>query len=103
MKIDDITQQINQMKNLETSGYQKTEEEKISTQSSDINTQPDTKVDISSASVEVSRAAEMMEKVPDERAQRIEELKVMINNDTYNADSTKIADKILSDPISSII
>lgn len=103
MKIDDIPQQISQTKSLETSGHQKTEEEKVSSQRPDVNTQPDMKVDISSASVEVSRTAEMMNKVPDERAQRIEELKVMVRNDTYNVDSKDIADKILSDPMSSII
>jgi len=103
MKIDDIPQQINHMKNLEISGHQKSEEDKISAQSSDITAQPGMKVDISSASVEVSRAAELMDKVPDERAERIEELKVMIKNDTYKVDSKEIADKILSDPIANII
>ena len=103
MKIDDISQQITHIKNFETSGHQKTEDNKISAQGSDTNVQPGMKVDISSTSVEVSKAAELMEKVPDERAKRIEELKVMVRNDTYKADSKEIADKILDDPFANII
>ena len=103
MKIDNMHQQLGQMKSHDTLANPKIEEDKTAAQVTPIKSQPGTKVDISSASVEVSKAAKMMDKVPDERTQRIAELKSMIQNDTYEIDSTKIADKILGDPIADII
>jgi flagellar biosynthesis anti-sigma factor FlgM len=54
-------------------------------------------VKISSASIEFSRAAEMMETESPERAQRIKEIQERIQDGTYQVDSAKVAEKILSD------
>jgi flagellar biosynthesis anti-sigma factor FlgM len=54
-------------------------------------------VRISSTSMEFSRAAEMMETESPERAQRIREIQGRIEQGTYQVDSAKVAEKILSD------
>lgn len=57
-------------------------------------------VSISSASVEFSRAAEMMEKESPERARRIQELQKAVQDGTYEVDSAKVAEKILKSILS---
>ncbi|PKN65449.1 MAG: flagellar biosynthesis anti-sigma factor FlgM [Deltaproteobacteria bacterium HGW-Deltaproteobacteria-15] len=57
-------------------------------------------VSISSASVEFSRAAEMMEKESPERAMRIQELQKAVQDGTYEVDSAKVAEKILKSILS---
>ena len=103
MKIDDISRDMNQIGNLETSNNRQTGEERRASSISEGVPQPDAQVDLSNASVEFSRAAKKMDEVPEERAQKIEDLKVKVQNDTYNVDSMKIAEKIVNDALSNIV
>ena len=60
-------------------------------------------MDLSNTSVEFSQAAKKMDEVPEERAQKIAELKAKVQKDTYNVDSIKIAEKIIEDTLSNIV
>jgi flagellar biosynthesis anti-sigma factor FlgM len=57
-------------------------------------------VSISSASVDFSKAAEMMERESPERARRIQEIQKQIQEGTYQVDSAKVAEKILQSILS---
>jgi flagellar biosynthesis anti-sigma factor FlgM len=103
MKIDDISHDMNHVGNLETSNNKQTGGGKKPPSISEGVSQLGAKVDLSTASVEFSRAAKKMDEVPEERAQKIEDLKVKVQNDTYNVDSMKIAEKIIKDALSNII
>lgn len=102
MKIDDISRDMNQIGNLETSNNKQAGEEKKPTPIEGAH-QSGAKVDLSDASVEFSRAAKKMDEVPEDRAQKIEDLKVKVQSDTYDVDSIKIAEKIIEDALSNII
>jgi len=102
MKINQISNNMDQVGNLESSGSKQKQEKNVDGQILEKGNQAGTKVDISSTSVEYSRAAEKMDEVPEERAKRLEELKVMVKNDTYNVDSKKIAEKIVNDSLENI-
>ena len=103
MKIDDISQKLGQIGNLEAYTKKQAEEENKALKGPENNPQPDAKVDFSSTSVEFSRAAEKMDEVPKERAEKIEALKAEVMNDTYHVDSKDIAEKILDDALSNIV
>ena len=103
MKIDDISQNIGQMSNVDTSANKRAEGAKKPVQETEKGTQPGAKVDFSNTSVEFSKAAEKMEEVPEERAAKIEELKEKVSDDTYHVDSKKIAEKIIDESLSDIL
>ncbi len=103
MKINEISNKTNQIGNLETQQARLKETGNVNSQAAEREFQKDTKVEISKTSVEFSKAAEKMENIPEERAEKIETLKMMIKNDKYNVDSKKIAEKVLEDSISNII
>ncbi len=105
MKVNsEIVQNIGQVKNFETSTNPKAQEEKKSTsQELEKQVESGARVEISDASVEYARAAEMVEKVPEERAQKLADIQAQIENGTYKTDSTKVADKILDDDLSNTV
>ena len=103
MKINEVQNNMNQIGNLESSQSRLKETGNVSNQPDEKGFEKGTKVDISNTSVEFSKAAEKMENVPSDRADKIEELKMMVKNDTYNVDSKKIAEKVLEDSVSNII
>jgi flagellar biosynthesis anti-sigma factor FlgM len=105
MKIDDLSQNLNQMTTLDPSANKPTNQEKkpVSEVPEKTDLSAGAKVDFSNTSVEFSRAAEEMEKMPEERLKRIDELKKEIRNDTYHVDSNLIAEKIVDDTISDIL
>ena len=103
MKINEISNNMNQVGNLESSQSKLKEAANVNNQAAEKEFDKGTKVDISNTSVEFSKAAEKMEDVPKDRADRVEELKMMVENDTYNVDSKKIAEKVLEDSVSNII
>jgi negative regulator of flagellin synthesis FlgM len=103
MKINEISSSVNQVGNLDPSQARLKEANNIGSQTAEKEPEKGTKVDISQESMEFSKAAEKMEAVPDERAARIEELKTMVKNGTYNVDSKKVAEKVLADSITNII
>ena len=105
MKINEISNNINKVGNLDPSQTRLKETENISGQgqATEKDSGKGTKVDISQESVEFSKAAEKMDIVPEERAAKIEQLKMMVKNDTYSVDSKKVAEKVLADSITTII
>ena len=103
MKINEISNNMNQIGNLEPSQTRLKEAANVNSQAAEKEFQKGTKVEISQTSVEFSKAAEKMEKVPEERAEKVEKLKMMVQNDTYDVDSKKIAEMILEDSLSTII
>lgn len=103
MKINEISNNMNQVGNLESSQSRQKEPDNVNNQAVEKEFEKGTKVDISNASVEFSKAAEKMENVPKERADKVEQLKMMVKTDTYDVDSKKIAEKVLEDSITNII
>lgn len=103
MKVNEISNNMNQIGNLDSSQGRLKEAGNVNNQTDDKGFEKDTKVDISNTSVEFSKAAEKMENVPKERADKVEQLKIMVQNGTYNVDSEKIAEKVLEDSITNII
>ena len=103
MKINEISNSMNQIGNLESSQTRLKEAGNVNSQTAEKEFQKGTKVDISKTSIEFSKAAEKMENVPKERTEKIEQLKMMVKNDTYNVDSKKVAEKMLDDSITNII
>lgn len=97
MKINEISSNINQVGNLETSGSKQKDANTVDNQAVEKESQKGTKVDISEASVEFSKAAEKMDNVSKERADKVEHLKMMVQNDSYNVDSKKIAEKLMDE------
>ena len=99
MKINDLSHNLSHLGNLETTANKQKEEQSNAIQVTSNIVHTDAKVDFSNTSVEYSRAAEKMEDVPEDRANKIEILKMMVNNNAYNVDSTKIAEKIIKDSL----
>jgi flagellar biosynthesis anti-sigma factor FlgM len=102
MKIDDISQNISQINNLGTTTNKRAEEESKTEKGFEKAAQPGqpgARVDFSKASIEFNRAAEMMDRVPEERAEKIEALNKKIMNDTYDVDAAKIAEGIINDTL----
>jgi negative regulator of flagellin synthesis FlgM len=99
MKINELSNNIGKIGNLETAANKQKEEETKASQAQSASLQPSERVDFSSASVEFSNASEKMEKTPDERAERIAALKTSVSNGTYNVDSAKIAERIINDSL----
>ena len=103
MKIDDISRNLGQIGNMESTGGKQPENGSKSVPIPEKENQPGAKVDFSSISVEYSRAAAKMNEVPEERARKIEELKMKVRDDMYNVDSEKIAEKIVNETLSNIL
>jgi len=103
MKINEISNNTNQIGNLDSSQNRLKEAGDVSNQAPEKEFEKGTKVDISSASVEFSKAAEKMNNVPKERADKVEQLKMMVQDDTYSVDSKKIAEKVLEDTVTDIV
>ena len=103
MKINEISNNMNQVGNLDSTQSRVKEAENVSNQPSEKEFDKGTKVEISSTSVEFSKAAEKMDNVPKERTDKVEELKTMVQNGTYKVDSEKIAEKVLEDSVTNIV
>ena len=99
MKINDLTHNISKIANLETTANRQKEEENNANTVTGNASQAAEKVELSNTSVEYSNAAEKMEVAPVERAEKIEMLRMKINNNDYYVDSTKIAEKIVKDTL----
>jgi anti-sigma28 factor (negative regulator of flagellin synthesis) len=97
MKINDLSHNISNLGNLETTANKQKEEQRNAIQVTSNIVHTDAKVDFSNTSVEYSRAAEKMEEIPEDMTNKIEILKMMVNNNAYNVDSAKIAEKIIND------
>jgi flagellar biosynthesis anti-sigma factor FlgM len=101
MKLNDISQNINNIKGLDPSTSQK--DNQPSQEVEKVTPPTRTEVDLSDRSVEYSRAAEMMHKVPEDRAQKLEDLKTKVKNGSYHIESKDIAAKIIDDALTNIV
>lgn len=99
MKINDLSHNMGNIGNLETAANKQKGEEDSVNQAKINSLPPNERVELSSASVEFSNAAEKMEATAIERAEKIEALKTKIGNDAYHVDSNKIAEKIINDSL----
>ena len=104
MKVNDISNNMNQIGNLESSQNRvKEADNNVDNRAAEKEFEKGAKVEISNTSVEFSKAAEKMENVPKERADKVEQLKMMVQNNTYEVDSKDIAEKVLEDSVTNII
>jgi flagellar biosynthesis anti-sigma factor FlgM len=103
MKINDISNSLGQLGNLDSNVVKNKEDQNSAENVDQKNSQSGTRVEISNTSVEVNKAVEKMDVVPEERVKKIEDLKMMVSNDTYNVDSKKIAEKIMNDSLFKLV
>jgi negative regulator of flagellin synthesis FlgM len=99
MKINDLSHNINKIGNLENAAKKQVEEEKNANPAISASVQSGERVELSKTSVEYSNATEKMEETPKDRADKVETLRMKVNNGTYNVDSSKIAEKIVNDAL----
>lgn len=99
MKINDLTNNISKIANLETTANRQRDEENNTNPATSNIARSGEMVELSNTSVEYSNAAEKMEIAPVERALKIENLRMQVQNDDYNIDSVKIAEKIIKDDL----
>jgi flagellar biosynthesis anti-sigma factor FlgM len=102
MKINDLTNTIGKIANLETAANRQREEENNANSVTHNVAQSGERVELSNTSVEYSNAAEKMDMAPVERAGKIESLRMQMQNGDYNVDSIKIAEKIIKDDLFNI-
>ena len=102
MKINDLTNNVSKIANLETAANRQREEENNANPATSNIARSGEMVELSNASVEYSNAAEKMEIAPVERALKIENLRMQVQNGDYNVDSVKVAEKIIKDDLFSI-
>lgn len=101
MKLNDISQNISNIKGLDPSLSPK--EHQFSQEVEKVAPPTRIEVDLSDKSVEFSRATESMHKVSEDRAQKIEELKTKVRDGSYNLESNDIATKIIEDALTNIV
>ena len=101
MKLNDISQNINDIKGLEPSKTPKEQQQNPEIEKAAPPTR--TEVDLSDRSIEFSRAAEEMHKIPKDRAQKLEDLRMKIEDESYHVDANDIATKIVRDALSNIV
>jgi flagellar biosynthesis anti-sigma factor FlgM len=99
MKISDVSHNIGKIGSLETAVKKQKEEDGNAAAATSASIPTSERVDLSKASVEYSNAAEKVDEVPKERADKIESLRMRVSNGTYNVDSRKIAEKIVNDSL----
>lgn len=103
MKIDETSSNIQQLSNLETPVNKNIDDDKNISAESDKNLVSGAKVELSNRSVEYSKAAEAMDRTTEERAQKLEGIKLKLENGTYEIESRKVADSIIKDILSDIV
>lgn len=100
MKIDDMYKHLSLInQSSETSGVRRNEGAEDAARSVQDSRGTDTKVDLSTASVEFSKATEMMDQESAERIDKVNELRAKIANGEYEVDSTQVAEKMLRESI----
>jgi len=99
MKINDLTLNISKITNLETAANRQREGENNTDSATASTVQTSEKVELSNVSVDYSNAAEKMEMAPVERTEKIERLRMQVQNGDYNVDSAKVAEKIINEKL----
>jgi flagellar biosynthesis anti-sigma factor FlgM len=105
MKIDDISQQRNVLTNpSEVNGIRKGDPGSQQTPSEVQRGHEtvETRVDLSAASLELSRAGELMEGDLVERSEKVQEIKSLLANGQYAVDARQVADKVLREALSDL-
>jgi flagellar biosynthesis anti-sigma factor FlgM len=103
MKIDDTSGNIQHLSNLEIPVNKNIDDDKNISDESDKGLVSGAKVELSNRSVEYSKAAEAMDRTTEERAQKLEEIKLRLENGSYEIDSRKVADSIIKDILGNIV
>ena len=100
MKIDDIYQQIGLINHSKGSANSKESAIKDDVvPGSQPEQKPDTQVDLSPTSKEISKVAAVVEKDSPERTERVSEIKAKIVEGKYEVDSREVANKILKEAL----
>jgi flagellar biosynthesis anti-sigma factor FlgM len=99
MKINDLTHNIGKIANLETTANRQKDQESNTSQAAIDTPQSVERVELSNMSFEYSKATEKMEVAPVERVEKIEKLRMQVQNGSYNVNSANIADKIVNDTL----
>lgn len=99
MKINDLTHNIGKISNMETTANRQKDEDNNANPAGSGAAQSAERVELSNMSVEYSNAADKMEVAPVERMEKIEKLRMQVQNGSYNVDSAKIAEKIIKDTL----
>lgn len=104
MKIDDIYNKLAYVGNSpEALANKKAEDQTLQERGPEKQNGAGDEVDFSKTSVEVSRAAAIVEKDAMERSEKVNQIKTQVANGTYEIDATKVADKILEDVLSDLV
>ncbi len=104
MKVNDVPRDLSIMNNTNNTA-ESLQNRKVGPEQENNEVVPETQgkgeeVKFSAASIEFSRAAEMMDRESPERAERIKEIEKQVQEGTYEVDAAKIADKMLRDVLS---
>ena len=100
MKIDEIYHRLNLMNGTgETSTPKRPDSADEVASPPGKGEDPRTHVDLSGASVEFNRVAEMMDQESPERIAKLTKIRSAIENGHYNADERKVADKIFLEAV----
>ncbi len=106
MKIDDISQQRNLLSNPpEVNGIRKGDPGSQQQTPSEVqrgHETVETRVDLSAASLELSRAGELMEGDLAERSEKVQGIKSLLANGQYAVDARQVADKVLREAVSDL-
>jgi flagellar biosynthesis anti-sigma factor FlgM len=102
MKIDDISQQRNLLSSTaEVSGSRKGD---AGAQQTPSEVQGgETRVELSSTSLELSRAGELMESESSSRSDKVQEIKSLLSKGQYEVDARQVADKVLREALSDFL
>ncbi|MBN1849916.1 MAG: flagellar biosynthesis anti-sigma factor FlgM [Deltaproteobacteria bacterium] len=101
MKLNDISQSINNLKGLDSSSSPK--EHQPPQEVEKVAPPTRTEVDLSDKSVEFSRATELMHQISEDHTQKIEDLKTKVRDGSYNVESKDIASKIIEHALTNIV
>jgi flagellar biosynthesis anti-sigma factor FlgM len=103
MKIDDISQQRNLLSSTaEVSGSRKGDAGAQQTPS-EVQGGGETRVELSSTSLELSRAGELMESESSSRSDKVQEIKSLLSKGQYEVDARQVADKVLREALSDFL
>ena len=104
MKIDEISQSIEMIRNpKENIVNRQTEENRSQSTARDKGKDTVTEVDFSDTSVEYSKVAKAVASETGERTELINDIKQRIENGTYVVDSDKVADKIIKETLTDLL
>ncbi|MBN1380248.1 MAG: flagellar biosynthesis anti-sigma factor FlgM [Deltaproteobacteria bacterium] len=97
-KIKDATSQVIQQ-------YQKSDavKKENETQLPGMSSTWDEKVDLSAKAKDIQQIKQVIDQTPDVRADKVRELKQKVENGSYQVDSEKIAEKIVTESLIDII